>query len=396
MSAPDTRRTVLLTLAVFGLQPIVFGTWLALIPAVQAKLGLDKAELALALLGQPAALVVTLQVASRLIPRIGPRRLLALFFPLQTLALVLPLLAGGQGQLFAALAVFGVAMAFLQVCLNVYAGRLEKALGLSVMNRAHGLWALGLMAGPICAAVLGSIGMGGVATILVVGALTALAGSAAALALPHLGALPGAPSPPRRGVFALPPALLAISIFALSVSMLEGAMSDWAAIYLAERMGEGARLAGLGVSVYAGCLAAGRLAGDAARGWLGPVALARGSVGVAIIGLLCLVLPLPLWAAFAGFALIGLGASVGFPLGVSAAAALDDRYEAPNIAIMSTVAISGFLIGPPLIGFLAEAYGLRVGLAALLPGLALSILLAGALRGRVSAASRPAESPSTT
>ncbi len=86
--------------------------------------------------------------------------------------------------------------------------------------------------------------------------------------------------------------------------------------------------------------------------------------------------PLPIWAAYIGFALVGFGVSAAFPLGVSAVASLDDEYETANIATMSIVAISGFLIGPPVIGFLADTISLRAGLAALVPGLFVSILLA--------------------
>lgn len=378
MTPSQLSRTIYLTMAVFALQPMVFGVWLALIPVVKANLDLTKGELALALLGNPLALIPSLQIASRMITRFGPRRLLAVFFPIQTAALLLPLMAQSQMQLFFALAVFGVAMAFMQVCLNVYAGRLEKGEGAAVMNRCHGFWALGLMAGPLLLTAMGDVH--GATAILIVGSVTTVLGIWVSLSLPHLGDAPGQVAPPRRALRALPPPLIYIAVFALAVALVEGAMSDWAAIYLAERLPDGSRLAGLGVSVYAGCLAAGRLAGDWLKVQLGAVRLAQLTVGMAIVGVLCLVLPLPLSMAFVGFALIGFGASVGFPLGVSAVAALDDRYEGANIAIMSMVSICGFLIGPPLIGFLADAFSLRVGLAALLPGLCAGIVLARWLR----------------
>lgn len=157
-------------------------------------------------------------------------------------------------------------------------------------------------------------------------------------------------------------------------------MSDWAAIYLAERLPDGATHAGIAVSIFAGCLAAGRFLGDWGKIRLGVVTLARFALGLAVVGLLVLIVPLPLWTSYFGFALIGLGVSVGFPLGVSAAAGLDDTHEGPNIAIVSTVTMLGFLVGPPLIGTLAEAFTLRMGLAALLPGLLVGIFLARALK----------------
>ena len=71
---------------------------------------------------------------------------------------------------------------------------------------------------------------------------------------------------------------------------------------------------------------------------------------------------------------------MGFPIGVSAAAGLDDIYEGPNIAILSTVTMIGFLVGPPMIGTLAEVFSLRVALAALLPGLIAGFFLAKSLK----------------
>ena len=367
------RRAVLLSMLAFALHPLSFGAWLSFIPFVKEQLGLNKAELSVALLGMPIAVIPALQIASRVIGRVGPRRVMAVFFPIFTVSSLFPLLATGQASLFGALFVFGISMAFLQVCLNVYAGRLEKQLGALVMNRCHGFWALGLMAGPILAAALS-----GFTPLIVVALIAGSSGVVAtitALSLPKLEGSEGQPSPTRRSPASLPFALFMISFLALFVAMTEGAMSDWAAVYLAERLPEGSRAAGLGVSIFAGMLALGRLSGDWLKARLGAVQLARLTLGLALAGLACLVLPLPVGMAFVGFGLVGAGASVGFPLAVSAVAALDDKYEAPNIAIMSSISLAGFLIGPPTIGFLAEAFSLRVGLAALIPGLLVGLWL---------------------
>lgn len=368
------RQTILLTMAVFALQPLALGAWLALIPQVKADLGLSKSELAIALLGNPIALIPGLQLAARVLARFGPRRVLALCFPLQSVLILLPLFAVEQWSLFAALAAYGIVMAHLQVSLNVYAGRLEKSLGVVVMNRCHGFWALGLMGGALGMALL--VGLPDVWRVFLISGLSGAAGVVVALRLPRLAGAEEGRAPPCRALRSLPVALILISVFALIIGMTEGAMADWSAVYLAERWPEGAERAGIAVSIYAGCLAAGRFLGDAAKTRLGTVRLARNSVLVAVLGLVLVIGPWPLWGAFVGFALVGLGASVGFPLAVSAVAALDDLYEGANIAVLSTIALSGFLIGPPTIGFLADAFGLRIGLGVLLPLLAVALLLA--------------------
>lgn len=375
------RIAFFLTMAVFALQPFALGAWLALIPHVKATLGLSKSTLALCLLGMPIALIPALNFASRAVSRFGPRRTLMVMFPIQALSFVLPVLAGGTVSLFAALALNGAVMAFLQAGLNVYAGRLEKKSGLIVMGRCHGAWALGLMGGSLAVTI--SADLPKAAALLLVSVPTSFIGVFVANRLPRLGEVEGGTVAKRRRAREIPPAVYYVSLFALAIAMTEGAMSDWAAVYLAERLPADATHSGIAVSIYAGFLAAGRFASDAAKSVLGSVYLARVSIMLAITGLLFLILPLPLTFAYLGFSLIGLGASVGFPLGVSAVAQLDDTYEAQNIALMSMLSICGFLAGPPLIGFVADAFSLRVGLSILLPLLALSLTLSGWLRPAV-------------
>lgn len=369
-----SRRATLLTMLVFALHPLAFGAWIALIPVVKSNLGLNKAELAVALLGLPIATVPGLQLASRVLPKFGPRRIMRIMFPIQGLVLVLPFWATSQTSLFFALAIFGLAMAFMQVCLNVYAGRLEKHLGLIIMNRCHGAWALGLMVGSLLTVWLAWIAPD--MRLLVIGVGSGLVGSGLAMALPQVGNDEDQEQPARRSFKQIPKALFFISILTLSVGMTEGAMADWGAVYMSEHLPADSLMIGLGVTIFAGMLALGRLSGDFINMRVGPVVLARGSLVCAILGLILLTLPFSIATAFIGFALIGLGAAVGFPLGVSAAAAIDDQYESANIAILSSISISGFLVGPPLIGFLAEAFDLRVGLAALIPGLCAGIMVA--------------------
>ena len=378
-----TRRTIYLTFLAFALEPVPVGVWFALIPEVMAGIGLSKAELAVALLGMQLGVLGVLQLMGRLLHRFGPRRILAVAYPAHIAVVCLPLLAWSQISLFAALFVYGGLIGLFIASLNVYAGRLEKERGVTIMNRAHGFWAVGVMLGSFLATLFGDAAPLAIALAVTVpvGAL----GCWAAMTLEKLAGdgAPGA-SGARRRLRAVPLVLVPISIGTLAASMTEGAMADWAAVYLAERLTGEAAQAGIGVTIYAGFLALGRFCGDAAHGWLGRVGLARAALALAVLGLACLVLPLPLWLAYPGFALVGLGVSVGFPLGISAVAALDDRHEGANIAILTSVTTLGFLVGPPMIGFLAEAYSLRVGLAALLPVLIAGLVCAGALKARAA------------
>ena len=371
MEQATITRATLLIMAVFFLQPLALGGWFALIPEVKEALDLSKAQLAFALMGVPIALIPGLQIAGSVIARFGPRRVATIFFPLQAFAFLLPFAAWDVGSLFAALFTVGLMMAFVEVSMNVYAGRLEKREGVLIMNRCHGFWAFGVMvgSGAIAAFDAGYTPQIGLALI------SAGAGAMTAQALPRLRGEKDERSAPRRKPRELPAALIFIAVFMFVVTLTEGVVADWAAVFMAERLGEPGAKAALAVTVFSAMMAIGRFMGDAIKRRLGAVAHARLTVTCAILGLLIVVVSSPVWANYIGFALLGLGVAAAYPLGVSAIAALDDTYEAPNIAFAATMAMGGFLIGPPLIGFLSEAFSLAVAFAALLPGLALALWL---------------------
>jgi len=373
MEKRETTKATLLIMSLFMLQPFAYGAWLAMIPYIKDTLALSKGELAIALLGMPLALIPMLRVASRIVANFGPRRIFAYLLPVQVCAVLLPFAAWNVPSLFVALAVLGSIVAFFEVAMNTYAGRLEKAEGVLIMSRCHGFWALGVALGSFFTTQL--FGIGPVFAVLIPVATAAAIGVWSGLQLPRLQGDEQSKDAPQQKFRDMPPALFLISAFVLAVTLAEGAMSDWAAIYLAERWGGGPEDAGIAVTVFAGFLATGRFVGDYMKRRLGAQGVARLTVGLAILGVACLTLTSSTPTTFVGFALVGLGVSIGFPLGISAAAALDDTYEAQNIATMSMIAISGFLFGPPLIGFVADQFSLWVALMCLFPGLILALWL---------------------
>lgn len=378
---PKLSPTVIM--ALFFIQPVALGGWLAMIPSVQADLDLSKATLALALLGSPIALLPVLQIAGRVIDKIGMRTMFLSLFPVQAIAMVLPFLAWNAVTLFLALASIGATLAFLEVGLNLYAGRYEKRTGSMIMSRSHGFWAAGLAVGAALATWAAPL------TPWIIQVSIAICSSAIGMLCAYnLVALPAAQenlSVPRRKIKEIPKAVILIALGMAFVTMTEGAMNDWAAVHMTELYFlEAARVpgfeAGFAVTVFSTFLAGGRFVGDAMRRMLGDVKLARFTLGAAIVGLGIVVFSPGPFLSLLGFAFAGFGVSASFPLGVSAVASMDDHYEASNIAFMSTIALCGFLVGPPLIGLMAESFGLAVGLAALGPGLLISFYLAGCLR----------------
>lgn len=368
-----------LTMLVFFLQPIAFGAWLPRIPEVQQALGLGPQGLAIALLGLPCGTLLTLPFAGPLVGRIGPRAAILAGFVLYSIATSLPAFAMNPAMLFVALMLAGSTISFVELGLNVQADAVEKATGSVIMTTSHGFWSVGIMAGSLIGSALAGFGVEAKWAIMLVAAMVLPAALLAGNALPVL-----APETPRqegqRSAWALPSwALLGICCFVFGITMTEGAMADWSAIFLRDALGAEGGMVGLGYSVFAMMVAAGRFGGDTLKRRFGAVSTARicGLLGLAGAAILFVSPNTPV--ALLGFAIIGLGVSVGFPLAVTAAASLTDRSASANVAILSFVALLGFLVGPPVIGFVAEHFDMRLGIACLVPVLLVSLALTGRL-----------------
>ena len=368
-----------LTMLVFFLQPIAFGSWLPRIPEVQTALGLGPAGLAFALLGLPCGTLLTLPFAGPLVGRIGPRTAIIAGFALYSVATSLPAFATDPTVLFLALMLVGSSMSFVELGLNVQADAVEKATGSIIMTTSHGFWSVGIMTGSLIGSGLAALGVAAHWAIALVAIVVLPVAIVSALALPRL-ADATATGQAQRSPWALPSwALLGICCFVFGITMTEGAMADWSAIFLRDALGADAGTVGLGYAVFAFMVAAGRFGGDRLKRRFGAVATARICGSLALVGT-GLVFAAPNTAlALIGFGTIGLGVSVGFPLAVTAAAGLTDRAASANVAILSFVALLGFLVGPPVIGFVAEHADIRLGIACIAPVLLASLLLTGRL-----------------
>lgn len=365
----------------FFLQPIAFGSWLPQIPGVQERLSLGPAELAVALLGLPTGILLMLPFAGQLVGRIGSRNTLIFGFPVFLALVPLPVAAPDIVSLFLLLALLGIGLSTIELGLNVEADVIEKRGTVSIMNRCHGFWSLGIMTGSL-------VGAGFLALhtspFIAIGLLSLVLMPVSVIvcrALP-VHAAPVAETQPRSSWRLPSPGILGISLFVFGITMTEGAVADWSAVYLKDVFQTTGMATGMGYVVFAMMVSVGRFVGDAAKERFGAVLLARLCLIFALVGMLLVVTaPVPA-LVYLGLASVGLGVSVGFPLAVTASADLGDRPAAENVAILSFIALLGFLIGPPMIGFVAEVLGLRSGLATLLPPLVVSILLAGLLGRR--------------
>ena len=365
-------------MGIFFIQPFVLGVWLALIPEVQSGLNLDASQLALALMGTPAGMLTTLPFAGKVVSAFGIRKILYIGFPVYFFTITLTGLADGLHILFLVLFLAGLNGSLLTVSLNVHAGRVEKHTGRVVMNRCHGFWSLGIMAGSFLGSIFESEST--VWMILIVSASASLPVAwLLCLGLPSYENVNSAEVPPAPFFTQFPKVLTGICLFTFGISMTEGAMANWASVYVKEMQGPESHGTGYGFGLFAAFVAFGRFFGDSLKIKLGTIKVAVIFVNISVLGLILLVKADELWLAFAGFVLIGLGVSVGFPLAVSATSSIDDKKEASYIAFLSLTALIGFLVGPPIIGFLTDATNLKTGLTILFPGLLLSMFMSSRL-----------------
>ena len=193
--------------------------------------------------------------------------------------------------------------------------------------------------------------------------------------------------------------MLALGLVAFCVVLGEGAMADWSAIYLSTSLHTGLGLAAAGYAAFSVVMAGGRGVGDRLTTRLGPKTMVRLGGLVAAIGLTVALIGIWVPIAILGFGLVGAGFSVVFPLTLSAAGRSTKQSSGTAIAAVATCGYMGFLVGPPVIGFIAQAVSLRIALGVVV---VLSLLAAASARavgdpkraeqGQVPAAIEPSES----
>ena len=378
--------------AVFFVNGFVLAHWVARIPAIAGGLGLGEGQVGVVLLGMAVGALIAFPVAGRLVASFGSSRVTVAFGLAYALAMPLLALAPSLPLLFLGLVLFGAANGGMDVAMNVQGVEVGRGSGRPVMGSLHGFFSLGGFAGAALGGVVAGFGLAPMAHFALVAVVSLVCVLSVARFL--MADAPRGEEEKEEGApaFALPPrALWGLGAVAFCAAVGEGAMADWSALYLSGSLGTGAGTAALGYAVFSLAMLAGRFAADFLVARFGPAAMARAGGLVAALGLaLGLLLNTPL-AAVAGFGAVGLGLSVVAPLVYGAAGNHPSVPRGPAVAAVATMGYSGFLAGPPALGFVAEASSLRLALAAVVVLGAAIVPLSGAVRRkpRAKAAKRP-------
>ncbi|MFI2781166.1 MFS transporter [Streptomyces sp. ALB3] len=348
----------------FALDGFLFAGWVVRIPAIKQQTGATASTLGLALLGVSAGAVITMTLTGRLCRRHGSHAVTVVCAVLLSLSIALPAQTDSVLTLGLVLLLFGAAYGGLNVSMNSAAVDLIASLRRPVMPSFHAAFSFGGMAG----AGLGGLVAGGLSPTahlfalmgigLLVTAVTApvlLRGRAAPEPepVPHATEQPNVTDVPRRRVVIL------FGVIALCTAYGEGALAEWGALHLTQDLGAAPGLAAAGYSLFALTMGIGRLTGTALLERFGQTRTLVAGGSTAAAGMLLGALAPAVWPALLGFAVTGLGLANIFPVAVGRAGALAGPG---GVAAASTLGYGGMLLGPPVIGFLADWSSLPVAL----------------------------------
>ncbi|MDJ1015886.1 MAG: MFS transporter [Paracoccaceae bacterium] len=362
----------------FILNGALFGIWASRIPAVAERHDLGAGELGLLLLLMAAGAIAAFPLAGRAADRFGAHWVTLRVGAAYTLALFLIGLAPSIWTISLALFFFGATHGAMDVAMNAWAGEVERRADRPMMSSFHATFSFGAGAGA-------GTGFFAAGADLTVAAHFILAGSILSAITFAIAWIDWEPDPSRGGpatpAFVLPKgALFLLGLFAFCSSLGEGAMADWSAIFLVSETGVTEAQAALGYTAFSVAMVLMRLAGDQVIRHLGPVMSARLAGALAATGVITIVMSASYAAAMAGFALLGLGYAVVVPLAFSRAANDPDVAPGAAIASVATLGYGGILLGPPIIGFVAEGTSLRTAFLILLALALLIVTLARVVR----------------
>jgi MFS family permease len=362
----------------FLIHGLVVSTWVSRIPAVKSSLRLSDGALGLSLLGTAIGSLIAVPACGWLVDRGGSRAACIWTSIGLCLALPLPAFAAGAPSLFAALFVFGAMLGANDVAMNAQAVAVEKFLGNRTMSRFHAMFSVGGIAGASLGGLIASRGIGPRWHFLAAAAVLLAFSVFTSPLLMEARPERKAPGPGLRlGRF--PAALLALCAIGFCIFLSEGAIADWTAVYLRQILRSSPGMAAAGYAVFSTSMAIFRLLGDAITNRIGPRWTIRGGGLLAAAGLASsLLAPSPAWA-LPGFALAGAGFSSIIPLVFAAGGRASSSGEGAGVAAVSGLGYLGFLVGPPVIGGVAQLTSLRFGLFVVVGLSAAAASLAGAV-----------------
>ena len=385
---PATARATKAVYAVFILSGFAFASWASRIPSIRDVLHLSPSSLGLVLLAIAAGSVLSMPLSGVVVHRIGTARTVGAMSLVAAVGLAIVGLGNQAGvvPVVIGLFAFGVGSGTWDVAMNVEGSAVEQAGGRAIMPRFHAGWSVGTVAGALLGAAMVTISVSPSVHLLAVAAIVVAVGQIAVRDfLPDSHEDTGRDERRNPLVAWTEPRTLLIGLFVFAAAFTEGTGNDWLAVATIDGYGVSPAVGTLTFALFLCAMTLGR--------WFGPGLIDRhGRVrSIRLFGLLALVgLALVIWSpvfaiAVAGAVLWGLGAALGFPVGMSAAGD-EPEHAAARVSVVATIGYVAFLAGPPLIGFLGEHTGTLRALTLTGGLVAIGLLISGVLRAPSRAA----------
>jgi MFS family permease len=352
--------------SMFLINGIVWGTWIARIPAIASHLAVSRAELGVALPAFAIGALVALPFAGKLIGTIGSANAFRWFgvartmvFPLLALATVIP-------QLALVLFAFGLMHGVVDVSANAQGVEIERRRRSPILSSVHGFFSLGGMIGAASAGVIAGLGVSlqvQFISLAVVATACYLAISRSLVADEAIPMAQAVPATTRRFRISLPPRVLwPLGAIVFVVALGDESVGDWGGLLMSQELQASAATAAMAYTVYSLAMLVGRMTGDSLVRRFGPVqVIAVGGI-LSAIGLVLGQAIFTIPSVLIGIAMIGFGLSGVLPITYRAAATTRGIPRGPAVASVATIGYIGFLSGPPVIGRVSDMASLRMAL----------------------------------
>ena len=341
---------------------------------IQTSLEIDKAELGFLLLCIPLGLQVTLVFADRLVRAIPLKNIVCIGIPSICL-MQFAAVAVNQISFFAFfLIVCGAFVAVVEVAINLEADRVEHALGSRIMNRSHAFWSIGFFSAAVVGALFSQFKVIVEIHFLLICIISFVVSKI--IFKDYIVASPRHANVTKIKKFSLPTGpIFVMVLFTMAAMLVEGASIDWSVIFMREIHLASPFLSGFSLAMAAFSQALVRFFGDNLLNKFGPIFISIASLFFMFLGVFLVVLSNSIILAILGFLFMGAGSAVIFPMAISIAASRNDRPAETNVASLTQFAFGMFLLGPPILGFIGEAYSLRWSFSLCIPLLILSCLM---------------------
>jgi MFS family permease len=345
--------------AFFLLSGFNFSSWASRIPTIKTALDLNEAELGTILLTMPVSSLIGLPLSGWLVAKLETRIPLSIAFLLNSLSLVFIGLADSAFLLVIALFLFSLSMRIFNISVNTQAITLQKQYDRKINGSFHGLWSTGGILGVGFTTLLVSLNVGIVSHLFIVAALSVVA---ALLSYRHLLRNDRSTTGNKLSLGKPDPYILYLGLLVFFAAVCEGGMFDWSGIYFQEVVQEEVFTAGYLIFMF--FMALSRFVSDRIIDRIGMAATYVMSGLLIFTGIGLSILFPSFWPAMIGFSLVGFGTAAVIPMTYTLAGASTKYSPGIAISLIATFGIVGMLIGPPMIGYLAHAFNLKVSFVA--------------------------------